>query len=223
MVEVDFFMSPDPDWVSGSPEENASLRAPHRGDPGASQKNGSLRSRAGCPYGRLGFVGFCYRDFVNARIRAATPADADLLMGFVRELAEYERLADKVRGDAAQLARHLAEEPPVCSALVAEVDGRAVGFALFFTTYSTFETAPCLHLEDLYVTPNQRGRGVGRQLLAGVAAVAVARGCPRLEWRVLDWNADAIGFYRKLGATVLGDWRVCRLAGDQIARVARGD
>jgi GNAT superfamily N-acetyltransferase len=118
------------------------------------------------------------------------------------------------------LHRHLFGPVPACGALLADVGGEPAGFALFFASYSTFLTEVCLHLEDLFVRPAHRGRGIGLALLRAVAAVAVARGCPRLDWQVLDWNAPAIGFYERQGARVLPDWRTCRLDGDALARCA---
>ena len=103
---------------------------------------------------------------------------------------------------------------------LAETAAEPVGFALFFQSYSTFRTMPCLHLEDLFVLPEHRGRGIGLSLLRAVAAEAVGRGCPRLDWDVLDWNASAIGFYEKQGARLLNDWRICRLEGEALARAA---
>jgi GNAT superfamily N-acetyltransferase len=153
-------------------------------------------------------------------VRAATPDDADAVFALIRGLAEYERLTHLVRGSAATLRQHLFGPRPFAEVLVAEDDGGAVGFALFFHSYSTFLTAPGLWLEDLFVLPAHRRRGIGSALLARVAAVAVGRGCARLEWTVLDWNEPAIAFYRRQGADVLPDWRVCRLTGTALARLA---
>ena len=156
------------------------------------------------------------------RIRPATPADTDVLLGLVRELAEYERLAHEVTGDAVLLREHLFGRRPAAEAAVAEVDGAPVGFALWFTTFSTFLCRPGLWLEDLFVRPEHRGGGLGRALLSHVAAVAVARGCGRLEWAVLDWNAPSIAFYRSLGARPLDDWTTQRIDGEALDRLARG-
>lgn len=158
----------------------------------------------------------------GAIVRAAGPADAAIVARFIRDLARYERLEHSLDVDEERLRAHLGGPVPVCSALLAEVAGAAVGFALFFTSYSTFRTRPCLWLEDLFVVPEHRGAGIGLRLLSAVAAAAVARGCPRLDWSVLDWNVDAIGFYERNGARVLADWRICRLEGDALARLARG-
>jgi GNAT superfamily N-acetyltransferase len=153
-------------------------------------------------------------------VRPAGPDDAPQVAHFIRELARYERLEDQLDLDEARLRAHLGGPQPACSALLAEADGGAVGFALFFASYSTFRTRPCLYLEDLFVLPPWRGRGIGLALLRAVAAVAVARGCPRLDWSVLDWNAPAIGFYQRQGARLLTDWRLCRLEGEALQRAA---
>jgi GNAT superfamily N-acetyltransferase len=154
------------------------------------------------------------------RVRAAGAGDVGHVLRFITELARYERLEHQLDLDEVRLRQHLGGDPPACSALLAEIDGAPVGFALFFATYSTFRTAVCLHLEDLFVLPEHRGKGIGLRLLREVAAVARARGCPRLDWNVLDWNAPAIGFYERQGARVLPDWRICRLEGEALARVA---
>ncbi|MCB9876920.1 MAG: GNAT family N-acetyltransferase [Planctomycetes bacterium] len=153
-------------------------------------------------------------------IRAAAPDDVAHIARFIRELAAYERLEHELAIDEKALAMHLFGPTPCCGALLAECDGAPVGFALHFTSYSTFLTSPCLHLEDLYVEPAQRGKGVGLALLRATAAVAVARGCQRLDWAVLDWNTPAIGFYERQGARVLPDWRVCRVDGEALAAMA---
>lgn len=158
-------------------------------------------------------------------IRPASEADVGRVLAFIAELAEYERLSHELDTSAARLAEHLFGAHPVCEALLAHEDAaeeaaEPVGFALFFTSYSTFKTRPCLHLEDLYVRPAARGRGHGKALLKGVAARALERGCARVEWVVLDWNEPAIRFYESLGAAVLPDWRTCRVEGPGIARLA---
>ncbi len=154
-------------------------------------------------------------------IRPAAPPDVPVIATFIRDLARFEQLEHLVDLDEARLREHLFGPVPACGALLAVADGRAVGFALFFQTYSTFRTQSCLHLEDLFVQPEHRGRGIGLALLRAVAAIAVARGCPRLDWQVLDWNVGAIGFYEQQGAHLLRDWRVCRLEGDALANCAR--
>ena len=158
-------------------------------------------------------------------MRAAHPGDESHIARFIRDLARYERLEHQVDLDETRLAQHLFGEQPVCRALVAELADRErpVGFALFFTSYSTFHARPCMHLEDLFVDPDVRGRGVGLLLLRTVARIAVELGCPRLDWNVLDWNRPAIEFYERQGARVLADWRSCRLDGDALREFAAGD
>ena len=157
-------------------------------------------------------------------LRPATPDDAEALVALIRGLAEYERLTQLCEVTPARLRAHLFAARPAAEALVACDDATraVVGFALFFPTFSTFLGRPGLWLEDLYVAPDHRGRGHGSALIRAVAALAVERGCGRLEWSVLDWNAPAIGFYRKLGASMLDDWRICRLTGDALTTAARG-
>ena len=137
-------------------------------------------------------------------IRAARRADVPRVWEMVHELADYERLGHEITGSAAALARDLFAKPARVECLVAETGGSLTGYALFYPTYSSFATAPMMWLEDLYVTPAVRGRGAGRALIAGVARRAVARGCRRLGWIVLDWNQPSIGFYRSLGARPAG-------------------
>jgi GNAT superfamily N-acetyltransferase len=156
---------------------------------------------------------------MSFRVRVAGPSDAAVLLELIRELARYERLEAEVVGSAEALATHLAGPHPACEALLAEADpgGGALGFALFFPTYSTFLTRPGIHLEDLFVRPEWRGRGLGLLLFKAVARIAVERGAGRLEWAVLDWNAPAIAFYLRLGAAPLGDWTTYRLTGPALA------
>lgn len=153
-------------------------------------------------------------------LRRAGPADAETLLRFIQALAEYEREPDAVRTDAATLRRQLAEPSPPFECLIAELGGRPVGFALFFSTYSTWRGRPGLYLEDLFVLPESRGRGVGRRLLVELGRLAIRRGCARLEWSVLDWNEPAIGFYRALGAVPMDEWTVWRLTDDALASLA---
>ena len=153
-------------------------------------------------------------------LRVAVPADAAALVGLIRELAVFERLEHLLEVTPERLASHLTGPRPVVEAVVAEVDGAVVGFALFFTNYSTFLGRPGLYLEDLYVQPAHRGAGLGKALLRHLAALAVARGCGRFEWSVLDWNTAAIGFYECMGATVMPDWRICRVTGDALTALA---
>lgn len=155
------------------------------------------------------------------RVRAATPADVPLVHRLVRALAEYERLADRFVATEARLHEHLFGPRPYCEVLIGEDAEGPAGYALFFHSYSTFEARTTLWLEDLFVLPDRRGRGIGRALIRAVAALSVERGCPRLEWSVLDWNEPAIGFYRALGAQLLDDWTICRVDGEALNALAR--
>jgi GNAT superfamily N-acetyltransferase len=151
-------------------------------------------------------------------VRAAELRDVDAIVGLIRELAEFEKLTHLVQVTTQTLRPHLFGDKPVAEALVAEAEGRVVAFALFFTNFSTFLAKPGLYLEDLYVQPAQRGSGIGKALLSRLGAIAVARGYGRFEWSVLDWNDNAIRFYEKMGATVMPDWRICRVTGEALAR-----
>jgi GNAT superfamily N-acetyltransferase len=154
-------------------------------------------------------------------IRAAHSEDASLILAFVRELAVFEREPDAVKIGEAELLRDGFSDGaanPFFECLIAEEDGEPAGIALFFPVYSTWR-GRCLHLEDLIVRPRFRGRGIGKALLARVAALAVQRGCARLFWHVLDWNEPAIDFYKSLGATQLVDWRRMQLADEPLARL----
>lgn len=153
---------------------------------------------------------------MSLRIEAACAADVPLILGFIRELADYERLSDQVSATEAALQATLFGERPAAEVLIARVGDQAVGFALYFANYSTFLAKPGIYLEDLYVQLAHRGHGVGRALLQRVAALAVERGCGRLEWSVLDWNEPAIGFYRRLGAAPMDDWTIFRLTGEAL-------
>jgi len=155
-------------------------------------------------------------------IRPATRNDVSAIVSLIRALAEYERLADAVVLDEAAFAEHLFGPRPYAECLVAEDAGAVVGFALFFHNYSTFVGKPGLYLEDLFVRPEQRGKGYGKALLVELAKVATARNCGRLEWSVLDWNEPAVGFYKKLGAVPMDEWTVYRLTGDALATLAGG-
>ena len=165
---------------------------------------------------------------MSCHIRPATAADVPLILSFIRDLATYEKLLSDVIATEAALRRTLFGRPPaggepVASAaqvVIAEVDGRPAGFALYFFNYSTFLAQPGLYLEDLFVKPEFRGAGTGKALLLHLAKIANARGCGRMEWAVLDWNEPAKGFYRKLGAVPLDDWRVMRLTGPALAQYA---
>jgi GNAT superfamily N-acetyltransferase len=162
-----------------------------------------------------------YTVFMGLLIRGATAADVPELLRLIGELAEYERLRHQVVASEAQLAAALFGPRPEAEALLAELDGAPAGFALFFHNFSTFLGRRGLYLEDLFVRPAFRRRGVGRALLVQLARLAVERGCGRFEWSVLDWNQPAIDFYRSLGAEPLSDWTVFRLTGDALVRAAR--
>jgi GNAT superfamily N-acetyltransferase len=153
-------------------------------------------------------------------LRAAAPADATAIVGLIRELAEFEELSHLVVVTPESLHQHLFGARPVVEAMVADVQGSVVGFALFFTNFSTFLGKPGLYLEDLYVQPAHRGTGLGKALLKRLGALAVQRDCGRFEWSVLDWNANAIAFYEKMGATVMPDWRICRVTGPALQAFA---
>lgn len=157
-------------------------------------------------------------------IRPATPGDADTIRTLILELAEYEKLLDEAHPDVDALREHLAPSAtPRCEALLAEADdtGEAVGFALFFPNYSTFLTKWGIYLEDIYVRPSHRGKGIGFALLKRVAEIAVERGAGRMDWAVLDWNASAIDFYREIGATPMDDWTTMRLSGEALRELAQ--
>lgn len=154
------------------------------------------------------------------RIRNAVAADVPTILRFIRALAEYERLSHEVVATEAQLSATLFGARPGAEVLIAELDGHSTGFALFFQNYSTFLAQPGIYLEDLFVLPENRGRGVGRALLAELAAIAVERGCGRFEWSVLDWNEPALKIYRALGAVPMSEWTVQRLTGDALKRLA---
>jgi GNAT superfamily N-acetyltransferase len=154
------------------------------------------------------------------RVRAATPDDLDLVLNLIRGLAEYEKLTHELRLDEARLREHLFGTRPYIEVLIGELEGRSVGYALYFHTYSTFLTKPGIWLEDLFVTPEHRGLGVGRALLGHLAGIAAERDCGRLEWSVLDWNAPAISFYRAIGARPVEGWTTYRLTGESLQRFA---
>ena len=153
-------------------------------------------------------------------LRPGTEADLELIAGLIRALAEYERLSDDVTFDEDVLRRNLFGPRPYAETLIAEVDGTPAGFALYFHNFSTFMGKPGIYLEDLFVKPEHRGAGIGRTLLAGLAAIAIERDCGRLEWSVLNWNEDALGFYRRLGAKPNSEWTVYRLAGEPLTSLA---
>ena len=152
-------------------------------------------------------------------IRTATPSDVPLIRAFIHDLAEYEREPNAVHITEEQLLNDGFGKERYYECLIAEVDGVPAGFALFFPVYSTWQ-GRSLHLEDLFVPPALRGRGIGKALLRRVAAIAVERGCIRLQWDVLDWNEPAIDFYLSLDATMLGDWRRMRVSGAALNALA---
>ncbi|MEB3275062.1 MAG: GNAT family N-acetyltransferase [Prochlorothrix sp.] len=154
-------------------------------------------------------------------LRSATPADVLKIAFLIRQLAIYERLEDEMVGDPQDLSRHLFGERPYAEAILAEWEGESIGLALFFHNYSTFLMQPGLYLEDLFVMPQYRGRGVGKALLQHLAQIAIDRGCGRFEWSVLDWNTPAIEFYQSQGAEVLQEWRICRVTGQALTELAQ--
>ena len=154
-------------------------------------------------------------------LRPAEPRDLPALVGLIGDLAEFERLTHLMQVTPESLAPHLFGDRPVAEALVGEVDGQVVAFALFFTNFSTFLGKPGLYLEDLYVKPAHRGSGLGEALLLRLARTAVDRGHGRFEWCVLEWNEGAIRFYERMGASLMPDWRLCRLTGDALEAYRR--
>ena len=156
----------------------------------------------------------------DVRIETATVHDVPLLLSLIRALAEYERMSNAVVATEASLRDSLFGTTPCAEAAIAHVDREAVGFALWFQNYSTFLAKPGLYLEDLFVLPDWRGRGVGAALLRHLARIALERDYGRMEWSVLNWNEPAIGFYRRIGARPMDEWTVYRLAGDDLRRLA---
>ena len=165
---------------------------------------------------------------MSCAIRSATAADVPLILAFIRDLATYEKLLPDVVATEETLRSTLFGHPPAggepvapaAHVVIAEVGGQPAGFALYFFNYSTFLAKPGLYLEDLFVKPEFRGDGLGKALLLHLAKIANARGCGRMEWTVLDWNEPAMGFYKKLGAVPLDDWRICRLTGAALQQYA---
>jgi len=160
---------------------------------------------------------------MNYSIRAAVATDVKAIFDLIAALAAYEKLSHLVTGNSQALGEHLFGEKPYIEALVAEVGGRIVGFALFFANYSTFLTKPGIYLEDIFVLPDYRSQGIGKALLIAVAKIAVARDAGRLEWSVLDWNQPAIDFYEKMGAKVFQEWQICRLTGTALTQLGNSD
>lgn len=151
-------------------------------------------------------------------IREGAVEDAERLIERIIELARYERLDHTLEISVEELKRWIFSESPVAGSLVAESNGDIVGYAIYFRSFSTFVGKPGFWLEDLYVTPEMRGKGIGRALLRRLAEETVSCGFGRLEWSVLDWNQPSIEFYEAIGADILGDWRICRLAGEKLLR-----
>ncbi|MDJ0616966.1 MAG: GNAT family N-acetyltransferase [Calothrix sp. MO_192.B10] len=149
-------------------------------------------------------------------LRFAQPGDGNALFTLIKGLADYEKLSHAVTGSAEELEKHLFGSPRYVEAILAEKSNQAVGFALFFNNYSTFLTKPGIYLEDIFILPEYRQQGIGKALLTKVAQVAVERDCGRLEWSVLDWNEPAQKFYCRMGASILDEWRICRVTGEEL-------
>ena len=156
----------------------------------------------------------------NCKIRQAISADVQAIFELIKALADYEKLSHLVTGNVQDLEKHLFGDKPYIEAIVAEVEDEVVGFGLFFNNYSTFLTKPGIYLEDLFVLPEYRRQGIGKAMLSYLADLAVTRDAGRLEWSVLDWNESAISFYQQMGATVLPDWRICRVTGKSLILIA---
>lgn len=156
----------------------------------------------------------------NISIKPATVEDSDLILKFIKDLADYEKLGDEVVADIAQVKSSLFGEKPQAECVIGYIDGEPQGFALFFHNYSTFLCKHGLYLEDLFVTPKARGFGLGKALLSYLARLAQERGCERLEWWVLDWNKPSIDFYKNLGAEPMEDWTVYRVTGKALENLA---
>jgi GNAT superfamily N-acetyltransferase len=155
------------------------------------------------------------------KIRPATIQDVPAIFSLILALADYEKLSDRVTGDSETLQADLFGENPCIEAIVAEIEpNQIVGFALFFTSYSTFLTRRGIYLEDLFVLSEYRGIGIGKALITNLAQIAVSRGYGRFEWSVLDWNEPAIAFYTRIGAEILPDWRICRVTGTALSQLA---
>ena len=158
---------------------------------------------------------------MSVEVRPARPGDVPAILQFAKDLAAYEREPDAVVATEADIAAALFGARPVAEALIAEIDGEAQGFAIFYTSFSTWTGKPGFWLDDLYVNPAARGSGAGTALLRAIAALAVTRGYARFEWWVLDWNAPSIGFYKAMGARAMDEWTVYRLDGEALAAAAR--
>lgn len=155
------------------------------------------------------------------RIRPGTARDVPAMLALIGALAKYERLTREFRANAKRFRRDGFGKHPYFQTQICTRDGRHVGFALYFFTYSTFLSSPTLYVEDLFVLPEERGKGAGKALLSALARIAIRRNCGRMEWAVLDWNASAIGFYRRLGAQLRTDWILTRLTGAHLRRLSR--
>jgi GNAT superfamily N-acetyltransferase len=162
---------------------------------------------------------------VSSQLRIAPAAESDvpLILSFIRKLAEYEKLSHLVVATEANIREHVFGSNPVAEVLLAYWDGEPVGFALYLRNFSTFLGQAGIYLEDLFVEPEHRGKGIGKALLIRLAKIAIERGYGRLEWAVLDWNTPSIEFYRSLGAVPLDEWTAYRLTGDALSRLALGD
>lgn len=156
----------------------------------------------------------------NFEIKTAKEQDIGIIFMFIKELAEYERLSHTVVATEDSLRQWLFGEHPMAEVILGYNNGQPVGFALFFHNFSTFEGKPGIYLEDLYVKPEYRGKGLGQELLRYLAKLTKERDCGRFEWTVLNWNEPAIQFYKKLGADLLKDWRICRVTGESLERLA---
>ncbi|MBO9541073.1 GNAT family N-acetyltransferase [bacterium] len=156
-------------------------------------------------------------------IRFATPEDVPAILGLIKDLADYEQLLHEVEANEERLHAHLFGDRPYVEVLMAEEDGELAGFALFFHNYSTFLAKPGIYLEDLFVKPTFRGKGIGKALLVRLAQLTVERDCGRLEWSVLDWNEPSIQFYKAQGAKAMDEWTVYRVTGDKLSRLAAGE
>lgn len=154
------------------------------------------------------------------KIRSATPADVPIIFDLIKALAEYEQLSDAVVGNESNLREHLFGKRPYAEVILAEWSNATAGFALFFHNYSTFLTKPGIYLEDLFVLPEYRRRGIGKAMLVYIAKLGLEEGIGRFEWSVLDWNESAIAFYRKMGAEIFPEWQTCRVKGKALGQLA---
>jgi GNAT superfamily N-acetyltransferase len=159
---------------------------------------------------------------MTLNIRAARPGEAALVLSFIRELAEFENLSAEVDATEAMIDAALFGPSPCAHGLIAEWAGEPTGFAIYFNSFSSFRGRAGVYLEDIFVRPSHRGRGIGNAILEPLARLCVANGWTRFEWAVLDWNEQAIQFYRSCGATVLDEWKICRVSGEALLRLAEG-